>query len=102
MNEASQIDSAARILLVADPASPDSSSVLEVLQSVRRVTGVEVPHRVVARRPGDVAASFADPRRANLELGWEATHDLEEAVRDAWRWQSRYPDGYRTPAPGGV
>ncbi len=78
------------------------NSVLEVLDTVRRVTGKEVPHRITPRRPGDVAESYADPSRANAELNWTATRTLEDCVRDAWRWQSRYPDGYRTNATGGV
>ena len=77
-------------------------SVLDVLEAVRDVTGAAVPHRVTHRRSGDVAECYADPTRANVELGWNATRTLRDAVRDAWRWQSRYPDGYRTHAAGGV
>ena len=46
------------------------------------------------RRPGDVAACYADPAKAKLELGWEAKKNLEDMCRDSWRWQSNNPNGY--------
>ena len=90
------------VVVVIDDAQDVDPDSLEVLEAVRSITGAEVPHRIAPRRPGDVAACFADPTRANVELGWHATRSLEDAVRDAWAWQSRYPDGYRTHAAGGV
>jgi UDP-glucose 4-epimerase len=53
-----------------------------------------VPYRIVERRPGDVAKCFADPSKANRELGWIAEKNLEDMCRDAWRWQSNNPNGY--------
>ena len=61
-------------------------SVLDVVHTFERITGREIPYEVVARRVGDVAECFADARRANTELKWEAQHTLEEMCRDAWRW----------------
>ena len=69
-------------------------SVLEVVKAFERATGKSVPIEVVGRRPGDVAASFADPSLAGRELGWRARLGLEDMCRDAWRWQSMNPDGY--------
>ncbi|MEQ8783435.1 MAG: UDP-glucose 4-epimerase GalE [Roseibium album] len=71
-------------------------SVLEVIAAFERASGRPIAHEVVARRPGDVARSFADPGKANRELNWTATHDLERICQDAWKWQTRHPDGYRT------
>jgi UDP-glucose 4-epimerase len=48
----------------------------------------------VARRPGDVAASYADPAYAERELGWKAVRGLDQMCADAWRWQSANPKGY--------
>lgn len=69
-------------------------SVLEVVEAFRQASGREIPYRIVARRPGDVAASYADPSLAKRLLGWRAERDLVQMCRDAWRWQSMNPDGY--------
>ena len=69
-------------------------SVLDMVKAFSEVNGVPVPYRIAPRRPGDVAACYADPAKAKQMLGWEATHTLEDMVRDAWRWQSSNPNGY--------
>ena len=63
-------------------------SVLEVVAAFERVTGVKVPHRIEARRPGDVAANWAAVDKARDELGWQATRALEEMCLDAWNWET--------------
>lgn len=65
------------------------SSVLEVVQAFEAATGVPVPHRIGARRAGDAVEVWADASRAADVLGWRARLSLEEALRDAWRWQQR-------------
>jgi UDP-glucose 4-epimerase len=69
-------------------------SVLEVIHAFERVTGIKIPYEMVARRPGDLPTSFADPSKANRELHWQAIHTLDEMCADAWRWQSNNPKGY--------
>lgn len=69
-------------------------SVLEVIAAVAAATGKEVPYEVHARRPGDIAAAWADTSRAERELGWRAHRDLDEMCRDAWAWQCANPNGY--------
>lgn len=69
-------------------------SVLEVVAAFERVTGREIPIRVVAPRAGDAAISFADPSLAERELCWKAERDLADMVADSWRWQSQNPNGY--------
>ena len=69
-------------------------SVLEVVRAFEEASGRKVPYRVVPRRPGDVARCWADPTKAERELGWKATRGLAEMCADAWRWQSANPDGY--------
>lgn len=71
-------------------------SVLEVINTFSAVSGKEIPYVVGARRPGDVAVSFADPSRAREELKWEAKRDLKNMCESMWRWQSQNPSGYRT------
>ena len=63
-------------------------SVLEVITAFEKACGKAIAQRVVARRPGDVAVCFADPGRANTELGWRARRDLATMCMDAWRWQT--------------
>lgn len=69
-------------------------SVLEVVRAFERACARRVPYRIVPRRPGDIAACWADAGRAERLLGWRAERDLEAMCRDAWRWQSSHPDGY--------
>jgi UDP-glucose 4-epimerase len=69
-------------------------SVLEAIAAFRQACGKPIPYRIVERRPGDVASSYADPSLARRELGWQATRGLEEMCANAWRWQSGNPDGY--------
>lgn len=73
------------------------SSVLEMVAAFARAVGREIPHRIVARRPGDIAVSFADPSRAREELGWQAARDIDDMCVDTWRWQSANPHGYPGP-----
>ncbi|CAM4077585.1 UDP-glucose 4-epimerase GalE [Roseateles saccharophilus] len=69
-------------------------SVLELLAAFGRACGHELPHAIAPRRAGDVAASWADPARAESLLGWRARRGLDEMCADTWRWQSTYPNGY--------
>jgi UDP-glucose 4-epimerase len=70
-------------------------SVLEVIRAVERASGQMIPHVFAPRRAGDVAQCYADASLAKRLLGWEAKHSLDEMCADAWRWQSRNPNGYR-------
>ncbi len=75
-------------------------SVLDVVRAFEEASGRPIPYRVVPRRPGDVAATWADPSKAAAELGWKATRDLRRMCEDSWRWQSANPQGYAGPAAG--
>jgi UDP-glucose 4-epimerase len=69
-------------------------SVLELIRAYEKASGRPVPHEVVARRPGDVAACYADPALARELLGWSARRDLDAMCADSWRWQSLNPNGF--------
>ena len=69
-------------------------SVLEAVAAFEQAAGRRIPFRLVARRPGDAATSYADPAKANRELNWQAERGLAEMCADAWRWQSHNPNGY--------
>lgn len=72
----------------------NGSSVLEIIQAFERACGKPIPYRITDRRPGDVAACYADPSLAQRQLGWAAKRDLTSMTEDAWRWQSKNPRGY--------
>ena len=64
-------------------------SVIEIIEAVWRVTGIDVGYEAVGRRPGDPARIVASPERVRRELGWSATRDLDDMVRSAWEaWQA--------------
>ena len=73
------------------------TSVLQMLQAFEQASGRMVPYRIAPRRAGDVATCYANPAKAERELGWKATRGLEQMMADTWRWQSRNPRGYHTP-----
>ncbi|SIO86173.1 UDP-glucose 4-epimerase GalE [Nocardiopsis sp. JB363] len=70
------------------------TSVLESLRAFERATGDTIPYEVIGRRPGDIAICYADPSAAAGELGWKAELTVDDACRDAWRWQSTNPKGF--------
>ena len=70
-------------------------SVLDLVAAYAAASGRPVPYDIVARRPGDVAACYADPALAQQLLGWAAQHDLARMCADSWRWQDLNPNGYQ-------
>ena len=70
-------------------------SVLEVLRAFEQACGKPIPYQIFPRRPGDIPTSYADPTRAQHELGWQANLGIIEMCADTWRWQSTNPQGYR-------
>ncbi len=71
------------------------TSVLEVIEAARRATGKPIPYEIRGCRPGDIAKTWAATDLALEFLGWQATRDIDDMMRDHWRWQSQNPDGYR-------
>ena len=69
-------------------------SVLEIIKAFGKACGKELPYKIEARRPGDIAECYADPKKAREELGWSATREIAEMCEDAWRWQKNNPNGY--------
>lgn len=70
------------------------NSVLEVVQAFERVNHIKIPYKVVERRAGDIASSYADVTKAREKLKWEAKFTLEDMVKDSWNWQNKNPNGY--------
>lgn len=71
-----------------------ATSVIETVETFRKVSGQPIPYKVVARRSGDIASCYADPSLAERELGWKATHSFEDGCASMWKWQTMNPDGY--------
>lgn len=72
------------------------TSVLELIHAFEKACGKSIPYQVVARRPGDLAAAYADVSKAEHELHWRATKTIEEACADSWRWQQQNPTGHKS------
>ena len=71
------------------------ASVLQLVDAFERATGRSVPRVMAPRRPGDIAACWADPALAERLLSWRAGLTLQQACADGWRWQLNNPNGYR-------
>lgn len=71
-------------------------SVLNMVKAFEKANNVSVPFTFESRRQGDLAAFWADTTKIKQELNWTAKHNLEDMVKDAWRWQSQNPNGYDT------
>ncbi|MGO2232206.1 UDP-glucose 4-epimerase GalE [Psychrobacter sp.] len=69
-------------------------SVLDMVQAFEKASGKKIPYQVVDRREGDIAACFADPQKAAVELGWTTQKNIDDMMEDTWRWQSQNPQGY--------
>ncbi len=70
-------------------------SVLDLVNTFKKVNNIDVPYAIVDRRPGDIGTCYSNPAKAKELLGWEAEYGLEDMCRDAWRWQSQNPKGYK-------
>ncbi len=72
---------------IANVGTGKGSSVLEAVQAFEKVSGRSLPYAFVDRRPGDIEAVWAATADTSRLAGWQATHSLEDAMRDAWHWQ---------------
>jgi len=70
-------------------------SVLEVVKTFEKVTGVKLNYEVVGRRAGDIEQVWANPDFANRELGWKAVETIEDTLASAWKWQQRLSEKFK-------
>jgi UDP-glucose 4-epimerase len=73
-------------------------SVLDLVKAYAAASGRPIAYDIVARRPGDVAACYADPAAARELLGWQAQRGLAQMCEDSWRWQRLNPNGFAEAA----
>ena len=79
-------------LLILNKAKP---VIPKVGKAFEQANNIEIPYRLVARRPGDIATCYSDPSLAAKELNWTAERGLEQMMKDTWNWQKNNPKGYR-------
>jgi UDP-glucose 4-epimerase len=79
--------------ITANLGTGHGHSVLELVRAFEQASGRSVPIEIVARRPGDIDACYADVALAKESLGWRATRNLDAMCIDSWRWQSMNPNG---------
>lgn len=70
-------------------------SVMNLIAAFEKAAQTTINYQIVARRPGDIAECWSDPSLARKELGWQATHTLDDMMRDTWNWQKNNPTGYQ-------
>jgi len=71
-------------------------SVLDMVKAFEKASSKEIAYQLSPRRPGDIAACYANPAKASQELDWQATHSIEDMTESSWRWQSMNPNGYNS------
>lgn len=70
-------------------------SVLDMVKAYEKAAGSTIPYKIVGRRPGDIAECYANPDKANKELGWNAEKNVDDMCRDALKWQTENPEGFQ-------
>ncbi len=70
-------------------------SVLDMIKAFSKACGKDLPYELEARRPGDIDACYADPKKAREEIGFVAQKTLEDMCADTWKWQQQNPNGYK-------
>lgn len=81
-------------LVIYNLGRGEGVSVLELIHAFEKANDLKIPYVIKPRRPGDIATSYADPSKANKELGWKAELDIVQCCKDSWNWQKNNPNGY--------
>jgi len=81
-------------LVIYNLGTGKGTSVLDMVKAFEDASGNKVPYKIGQRRPGDIATCYADPAKAESELGWKAKRGIQEMCKDGWKWQSENPNGY--------
>lgn len=70
-------------------------SVLDMVKAFEQANDINVPYKLVDRRPGDIAVCYSNPQKALEQLGWKTQYDLTQMMKDTWNWQKNNPNGYK-------
>lgn len=82
-------------LVVYNLGTGKGNSVLEMLKAFEKASGKTLEYKVFPRRAGDIAENWADTKKAQTELSWSATFDIDDMCTDSWNWQSNNPNGFK-------
>ncbi|MEG2137137.1 MAG: UDP-glucose 4-epimerase GalE [Oscillospiraceae bacterium] len=82
-------------LFICNLGTGNGYSVLDVIHAYEKACGKTLPYAIDPRRPGDIAACYADPKKAANELHWKAQFGITEMCASSWKWQSMNPNGYK-------
>ena len=81
-------------LFIVNLGTGTGYSVLDMIHAFEKACGKKLPYKICERRPGDIAACYACPDKAEKELKWKAKYGIEEMCNSQWKWQSGNPMGY--------
>lgn len=81
-------------LVIYNLGTGKGTSVLDMVKAFENASGKKVDYKIGPRRSGDIATCYADPAKAESELGWTAKRGIQEMCEDGWKWQSENPNGY--------
>ena len=81
-------------VLTVNLGTGNGYSVLDMVKAFEKASGKIIPYKIVDRRPGDIAACYADTTLALMKLDWKVEYELDEMCEDTWRWQCMNPNGY--------
>ena len=81
-------------LLIYNLGTGKGTSVLELVHAFEEANNIKINYQIVERRPGDIAACYANADKAYREMGFKCTRTIVDACRDSWNWQSKNPKGY--------
>ncbi|MEP1150464.1 MAG: UDP-glucose 4-epimerase GalE [Balneola sp.] len=81
-------------LVIYNLGTGKGTSVLDMVKAFENASGKKVDYKIGPRRSGDIATCYADPTKAESELGWTAKRGIQEMCEDGWKWQSENPNGY--------
>lgn len=71
-------------------------SVLDMVKAFEKANNIQIPYKLVERRPGDIATCYSNPQKALEKLGWKTERDLTQMMKDTWNWQKNNPNGYKS------
>lgn len=74
-------------LVIYNLGTGNGYSVLDLVNTYSKINNVDIPYKIVERRPGDIAKCFADPTKANKELNWSCKYNLEDMCKDSYTFQ---------------
>lgn len=83
-----------RVMEIFNLGTGKAYSVLDVINTFKKISGEDIKYKIVERRPGDIAECWADTTKAEKLLNWKAIKSFDDMIADTWKWKTQNPDGY--------